>query len=125
MKKKLLARLIIRLIPLFFAGQMLSQVVRSNIAYAQLEMGTELGLSTAAFGTASGLFFAGYALVQIPANQAIVLFGAPRILGGCLFGSTILSAATGLAQGKFSLFVIRFGLGLVEGSYLPGMTLCV
>ena len=42
-----------------------------------------LGLTQTAFGLASGIFFGGYALMQVPSNHLLLRLGARRVLGCC------------------------------------------
>lgn len=69
-----------RVLPLLFAGYLLNFLDRTNISYAQLQMGADLNISLAAYGLGAGLFFFGYASVCVPANLALQRFGVRRWL---------------------------------------------
>ena len=45
-----------RVLPLLFAGYLLNFLDRTNISYAQLQMGADLDISLAAYGLGAGLF---------------------------------------------------------------------
>ena len=68
-----------RVLPLLFAGYLLNFIDRTNISYAQLQMGSDIGLSLAAYGFGAGLFFFGYACVCVPANLALQRVGIQRL----------------------------------------------
>ena len=54
-------------------------------------MNDDLGLSAAQFGFASGIFFAGYILLEIPSNMALYKFGARRWLARIMVSWGIVS----------------------------------
>ncbi len=49
---------------------------RANISLAALTMRKDLALTSEAFGFASGIFFLGYMLCEVPSNIALRRFGA-------------------------------------------------
>ena len=65
-------QLLCRLLPVLTLGYGLSFIDRSNIAYAELEMGRAIGIDARTFGLASGIFFAGYGPMQIHLGGADV-----------------------------------------------------
>ena len=113
----LLSKLRWRLIPLLWLGFCFNVVNRSNIAFAQLEMGPELGLSQSDFGFAAGIFFCSYALMQLPSNMLVARVGARWVLGADLLLWGAISAATGFVRDANSLSVLRFLLGLAQAGY--------
>ncbi len=70
--KKVARRLIPFLILLYFVNYL----DRTNIAFAKLTMSADLGMTETMFGLASGLFFVGYLLFEVPSNLALHRFGA-------------------------------------------------
>ena len=120
---RLVSRLRWRLLPLLWLGYCVCFIDRSNLAFAQLEMRSSLGLSDSTFGLASGLFFVSYATMQVPSNRLLDRLGARRVLAATLFAWSTLSACCGLVQGPLSLCALRFLLGLAEAGYAPGATL--
>ena len=62
---------------------------RNNVGFAKLTMSEDIGLSAAAYGLGAGMFFIGYALLEIPSNAGMYRFGArkwiARILIACLW----------------------------------------
>jgi MFS family permease len=124
--------------PLWFCYGMMI-IDRSNLAVAQLSgpNGTAphgmaqavsvggLGLSQEAFGLAAGIFFAGYALMQVPSNHLLLRLGARRVLGCCTLLSGLFSASTAFVRDESTLCLLRFLLGLGEAGFYPGAVLYV
>ena len=113
-------QLLCRLLPVLTLGYGLSFIDRSNIAYAELEMGRAIGIDARTFGLASGIFFAGYGPMQIPVVHLVARVGARRVLAGTLFVWGLLASLMGSVNGPVLLCVLRFCLGLAEAGYYPG-----
>jgi len=96
---------------------------RTNIGFAQLTMGKELGVSATAFGTTVTVFSIVYALFEIPSNMALHKFGARRWLARIMITWGFASAATALAAGPSSLLVLRAFVGAAEAGFIPGLVL--
>jgi nitrate/nitrite transporter NarK len=70
-----------RLVPFVALMFFINFLDRTAIAFAGPNgMNEDLGLSAAQFGFASGVFFIGYILLEIPSNIALHKFGARRWL---------------------------------------------
>jgi ACS family tartrate transporter-like MFS transporter len=117
----LIRKIFWRIIPLCFILYIFSYINRANIAYAALHMNQELGLSSEAFGIASGLFFIGYFLVEVPSNMALLRFGPRLWITRILITWGIVSAATAFAQTPMQFYVLRFLLGVTEAGFFPGI----
>jgi MFS transporter, ACS family, 4-hydroxyphenylacetate permease len=65
-----------RLIFFLFILLAVSIVDRVNIAFAALTMNKDLGLSAAAFGMSVTVFYAAYAVFEIPSNLMLAKVGA-------------------------------------------------
>ena len=117
----LFRRLCWRLIPILWVGYVLNIVDRVNLGYAQLQMKDDLHLAPRTFGLASGIFFIAYALMQVPSNAAIPHIGATRVLSSSMVLWGIMSASTSLCTNATMLIVLRFGLGLAESGFYPGV----
>jgi len=75
-----------RIFPMLFIGYFLNCLDRSNVSFAQLKMGADLGLSLAAYGLGAGLFFIGYAMSCVPSNLLLKKLGVRRWLAILIFG---------------------------------------
>jgi MFS family permease len=97
----------------------MSQIDRSNIALAFPAMRADLGLSATAIGFATGVFFWGYLMLQIPVGRLASVWSAKRTLMILGIGWAVISATTALVHTETELVVNRFLLGLSEGGTLP------
>jgi MFS family permease len=97
----------------------MSQIDRSNIALAFPAMRADLGLSATAIGFATGVFFWGYLLLQIPVGRLASVWSAKRTLMILGVGWAVISATTALVETETQLVVNRFLLGIAEGGTLP------
>src|SRR6516225_2218651 len=112
-----------RIIWFLFILLVVSFMDRINIAFAALTMNKDLGLSAAAYGMSLTVFYAAYALFEIPSNLALARFGARIWIARIMITWGIASAATMLATGIWSLFGIRALVGAAEAGFLPGILL--
>jgi MFS family permease len=97
----------------------MSQIDRSNIALAFPGMRADLGLSATAIGFATGVFFWGYLILQIPVGRLASVWSAKRTLMILGIGWAVISATTALVHTETELVVNRFLLGMSEGGTLP------
>lgn len=110
-----------RLIPLLGVLYFFSFLDRVNVGFAALTMNADIGLSAAAYGLGSGIFFVGYVLCEVPSNVLLERFGARRWIARIMISWGLLSAAMMFAQGPVSFAVLRFLLGVAEAGFFPGI----
>ena len=96
---------------------------RVNISFAALTMNHDLGFSPQVYGFASGVFFFGYFLAEVPSNLALQAVGARRWIARILISWGLISAATAFVVGPTSFGAMRFLLGLGEAGFTPGVFL--
>ena len=99
----------------------ISQVDRGNIALAFPGMRHDLSLSASQLGFATGTFFWGYILLQIPIGRLASSWRPKQIIliEGLIWA--FICASTALVHTETQLVVNRFFLGLDEGGVLPTM----
>ncbi len=107
-----------RILGVALAMYVVSMIDRTNIAMAIPSMRAELGLSRAGIGFASGIFFFGYVVLQIPCGRLASVWSAKRVIFGLMILWGIISASTALVHTEAELVVNRFALGVVEGGVL-------
>lgn len=112
-----------RLIPLLALAYFLNYLDRTNIAFAQLTMSEDLGLTATMFGLASGLFFVGYVLFEVPSNLALHRFGARRWIARIMVTWGLVAAAMAFVPDATSLYIARILLGVAEAGFFPGVML--
>lgn len=122
-EKRTVARVKRRIIPILIVIYFVAYLDRSNISFGKLQMSSDLGLSSTAFGLASGLFFIGYVIVELPSNLAMHRFGARKWMARIMISWGILAVLTAFVPNVPSLYVLRFLLGIAEAGLYPGILL--
>ena len=110
-----------RLIPFIAVLFFINYVDRSNLAFAKLQMSADLGLSSAAYGLAAGLFFIGYFIFEIPSNLALHKFGARRWIARIMVTWGIVAVAMAFVNSEATLYAARILLGIAEAGFYPGV----
>ncbi len=116
-------RVTLRLLPFLMVCYFFALVDRVNVGFAALQMNKDLGLSSAAFGLGSSLFFVGYFLFEVPSNLALEKFGARRWIARIMITWGIVSACMSLVVGPYSFYGMRLLLGAAEAGFFPGVVL--
>src|SRR2546428_656461 len=105
----------IHIIPAAFLMYTIAFMDRVNIGFAIPGIEKSLAVSATIAGLASGIFFVGYVLLQIPGGQLAMKWSAKRFVFFSLIAWGIFAILTGLAQNVTQLLIIRFFLGVAEG----------
>jgi MFS transporter, ACS family, 4-hydroxyphenylacetate permease len=112
-----------RLIPFLFVLYVINYLDRINLGFAALSMNKDLMFSATIFGLANSIFYFGYVACEIPSNLLMARFGARVWLARILISWGLASAATMLVVGPWSLYIIRFLVGILEAGFVPGVLL--
>jgi MFS family permease len=113
-----------RLVPFVALMFFINYLDRTAIAFAGPNgMNADLGLSAAQFGFASGVFFIGYILLEVPSNLALHRFGARRWLSRIMVSWGIVSLLFVWVSSVEGLYILRFALGVAEAGFFPGAIL--
>ncbi|HEY0233644.1 MAG TPA: MFS transporter [Afipia sp.] len=112
-----------RIIPFLFVLYIFNYLDRINIGFAALSMNKDLMLSATVFGLANSIFYFGYVICEIPSNLLMVRFGARIWIARILISWGLASAATMLVVGPYSLYLVRFLVGVLEAGFVPGVLL--
>ncbi|WP_213772237.1 MFS transporter [Bradyrhizobium sp. dw_78] len=112
-----------RLIPFLFVLYIINYLDRINIGFAALSMNKDLMFSATVFGLANSIFYFGYVVCEIPSNLLMARFGARVWIARILISWGLASAATMLVVGPYSLYAIRFLVGVLEAGFVPGVLL--
>jgi MFS family permease len=115
-------RVTLRLMPLLVLCYVVSNLDRINVSFAKLEMMSALKLSDAVYGLGAGLFFVGYAAMEVPSNWLLAKLGARIWIARILLTWGLLSAAMALVYSAYSFYGMRFALGIAEAGLFPGVT---
>jgi ACS family tartrate transporter-like MFS transporter len=119
----ILARAAWRLIPFMSLMYVVSFLDRVNISFAALRMNEELGFSPEVYGFASGVFFFGYFLFEVPSNLMLQKVGARLWMCRICVSWGLLSMLTAFAREPITFCILRFLLGAAEAGLYPGMVL--
>ena len=123
LERETIRRVAWRLMPLLLAGYFCAFLDRVNVGFAALTMNHQIGLSSAAFGFGSGLFFVGYLCCEVPSNLVLARVGARRWIARILVTWGIISGLTAFVWNDWSFYGARFLLGAAEAGYYPGIVL--
>ena len=83
----------IRLVPFVALMFFINYLDRTAISFAGPNgMNEDLGLTAAQYGFASGVFFIGYIILEVPSNMALHKFGARRWLARIMVSWGIVAA---------------------------------
>jgi sugar phosphate permease len=107
-----------RILGVSFVMYVLSYMDRTNIAMAIPAMRAELGMAPSAIGLATGMFFWGYIVLQVPAGRLASIWSAKRVIGTLLVFWSLVSVTTAFVHTGLELFLNRFALGIAEGGVL-------
>lgn len=110
-----------KLLPFLLLLYAIAYLDRTNISYAALQMNQNLGLTPAAFGLASSIFFIGYFFFEVPSNVALHRFGARKWIARILVSWGIVATLTAFAHSATHLYILRFLLGVAEAGFFPGI----
>lgn len=123
MAARVMRKVAFRLIPFLGVAYFLNYIDRTNISFAKLTMSEDLGLTESMYGLASGLFFAGYILLEVPSNLALHKFGARRWIARILVSWGLVAALMAFVPNAGTLYFLRILLGIAEAGFFPGIML--
>lgn len=110
-----------RLIPLMCAIYFLSFIDRTNVALAKNALAADLGISAAAYGLGAGIFFIGYALLEVPSNLIAHRVGPRLWIARIAVTWGALSTAMMFVRGEWSFYILRVLLGVAEAGLFPAL----
>jgi len=110
-----------RLLPFLFLLYIIAFLDRINVSFAGLDMTRELGFSDRVFGLGSGIFFAGYVLLEIPGTLLVELWSARKWIARIMISWGLIGSLTGLIHTTHQFYWARFILGVAEAGFFPGV----
>jgi sugar phosphate permease len=122
MRKQVMRKVAWRLSPFLGLLYFINYLDRTNISFAGPHgMNEALGFDKAAFGLASGLFFVGYLILEVPSNLALHKFGARRWIARIMVSWGIVASATAFVPNAGTMYGLRVLLGIAEAGFFPGI----
>jgi len=109
------------LLPFLLLMYVLAFLDRANIGFAQKALQQDSGLSDTAFAFGAGVFFAGYALFEVPSNLLLHRVGARVWMGRIMVTWGLVSAAMATVSTPTGFYALRFLLGIAEAGFFPGI----
>lgn len=120
-EKSAIRKISIRLVPFVALMFFINFLDRTAISFAGPNgMMQDLGLQVAQFGLASGIFFIGYILLEVPSNLALHRYGARRWLARIMVSWGIVSLLFTWVSNVEGLYILRLLLGVAEAGFFPG-----
>ena len=116
-------KIYVRLLPFAILSYFLAYVDRINVSFAGLTMRGDLDMTDAGFGFATGLFYWGYFIFEVPSNVIMEKVGARLWIARIMITWGLLAGATALVTGPNSYGAVRFLLGIAEAGFFPGIVL--
>jgi MFS family permease len=123
-ERSAIRKVAIRIVPFVAVMFFINYLDRTAIGFAAPNgMNDDLALTAAQFGFASGVFFIGYILLEVPSNLALHRFGARRWLARIMVSWGIVAALFTWVGNFEQLTILRFLLGVAEAGFFPGAIL--
>lgn len=112
-----------RLLPFLLLMYIMAFLDRANVGFAKQAFQADTGIGDAAFAFGAGVFFAGYALLEVPSNLIMHKIGARLWMCRIMVTWGLVSAAMMFAHNETTFYVLRFLLGVAEAGFFPGVIL--
>ena len=112
-----------RLLPFLLLMYIMAFLDRANVGFAKQAFQADTGIGDAAFAFGAGVFFAGYALLEVPSNLIMHRIGARLWMCRIMVSWGLVSAAMVFAHTETTFYILRFLLGVAEAGFFPGVIL--
>jgi ACS family tartrate transporter-like MFS transporter len=100
----------------------IAYVDRANVAFAKFSMAQHNpAFTNDVIGFGAGVFFLGYFLLEIPGTLLVERWSARRWIARIMITWGIVAALTATVKTPTHFYVARFGLGLAEAGFFPGI----
>jgi len=120
-ERQVMAKMAARLLPILVIMFLIAFIDRQNVGFAKLQMRQDLGMTEAAYGLASSLFFIGYLIFEVPSTLALHRFGARVWLARIMLTWGAITVVMGFTRSMPIFCVLRFALGVAEAGFYPGV----
>jgi len=112
-----------RLMPVLFLAYIFAYLDRVNIGFAKLGMKEEAWFNDEVFALASGIFFIGYFLFEVPGNILMHRIGARIWITRIMLTWGVISGLCAISSSANMFYWIRFLLGVAEAGFFPAIIL--
>ncbi|MEY3059898.1 MAG: hypothetical protein RL000_1250 [Bacteroidota bacterium] len=112
-----------RLMPVLFLSYIFAYLDRVNIGFAKLGMKEESWFNDEVFAMASGIFFIGYFIFEVPGNILMHRIGARIWITRIMLTWGVISGLCAISSSAQMFYWIRFLLGVAEAGFFPAIIL--
>ena len=117
---RIYTKVALRLLPLLFICYITAYLDRINVGFAKLQMQSDLNLSDSVYGFASGIFFFGYLLFEVPSNLLLEKIGARLWIARIMISWGIISGMTLFVNSAASFSRLTVFAWVRRGRLFPG-----
>lgn len=110
-----------RLMPTLLMMYVLAFLDRANASFAKAGLAADAGVGDGAFAFGAGIFFVGYAFLEVPSNLILHKVGARRWMARIMISWGLVSAANAFVHTPAQFHAVRFLLGMAEAGFFPGI----
>lgn len=110
-----------QLMPTLLMMYILAFLDRANVGFAKTGLALNAGVDDAAFAFGAGIFFVGYAFLEVPSNLILHKVGARRWMARIMVTWGLVSAANAFVRTPAEFHLVRFLLGVAEAGFFPGV----
>ncbi|TCL02838.1 MFS transporter [Sodalis ligni] len=116
-----ISKLNLKIIPFIILCYFISNLDKTNISVAALQMNADLGLTTSMYGLGVGMFYISYILFEVPSNIIMTRVGAKLWIARIMITWGLVSTGMGFVHTPTQLYIMRFLLGMAEAGFAPGI----
>ncbi len=109
------------LLPFLFVLYVVAYLDRVNVSFVEPMVSRDLGMTTASYGFAAGIFFLGYVIFEIPSNLMLERVGARIWISRILFTWGLIAALMAFMVSEVQFNGLRLLLGVAEAGFYPGI----
>ncbi|MDD7465791.1 MAG: MFS transporter [Actinomycetaceae bacterium] len=113
------------LIPVIMFIYIIAYMDRVNIGFGLTQIREALQMNASQAGLASGIFFIGYLILQIPGGYFAQKWSAKKVVAVLMLLWGICAVAEGLVHNYEQLLWARFMLGVFEGGVQPALMVMI
>ncbi len=123
-RRRVVRKVSLRLMPIIFLLYLVNYIDRTALGIANVNgMSEELSLTATMFGLASGIFFVGYILLEVPSAVIAQKLGARRWISRIAISWGVVASLTAFVPNFEWLVAARFLLGVAEAGFAPTVLL--
>lgn len=112
-----------RLLPFLLLLYILAFLDRVNVGFAKQALLLDRGWGEGVYAFGSGIFFAGYAVLEVPSTLMLHRVGARAWICRIMVTWGLVCAAMMFIRSEWSFYALRFLLGVAEAGFFPGIIL--